>query len=171
MTVAATVGLVLGHGVELGLGDGEPLAEGVAVGVAVGFGLGLGLGVGLGDGLADGLTDGLSNGLAVGETVGVARGAQGVLCTRTEVSPAVLVDWWVRSSAAGTMMMPSATATTKASAPHSRRQKAHEEFRIRGLRPFPGSAYSCCSGCGRSPGRGRAPSTVPERNPGPPPRD
>lgn len=138
MTVGATVGL--GHGVELGLGDGEPLAEGVVVGVAVGFGLG----VGLGDGLADGLTDGLTDALTVGETVGVARGAQGVLCTSTEVSPAVLVDWCVRRSAAGTMMMPNPTATTKASAPHSRRQKAHEVFRIRGLRPFPGPAYSGC---------------------------
>src|SRR5712692_2292655 len=144
MTVAATVGLALGHGVELGLGDGEPLA--------------------------DGLTDGLNNGLAVGETVGVARGAHGVLCTSTEVSPAVLVDWWVSSSAAGTMMMPRATATTKASAPHSRRQKAHEVNRVRGLRPFPGSAYFGCSGYGRSPGRGRAPSTAQERNPGPRPR-
>ena len=140
MTVAATVGLVLGHGVELGLGDGEPLAEGVAVGVAVG----VGLGVGLGDGLADGLTEGLTDPLADGETVGVARGAQGVLCTSTEVSPAVLLDWCVRSSAAGTMITPRPTATTKASAPHSRRQKAHEDFRIRGLRPFPGSAYSGC---------------------------
>jgi len=142
MTVGATVGL--GHGVELGLGDGEPLAEAVVVGVKVDVVAGLGLGVGLGDGLGDGLTDGFTDALTVGETVGVARGTQGVLCTSTEVSPAVLVDWCVRSSAAGTMMMPRATATTKASAPHSRRQKAHEVKRVRGLRPFPGSAYSGC---------------------------
>jgi hypothetical protein len=140
MTVAATVGLALGHGVELGLRDGEPLADGVVVGVTDGFGLGDGLGDGVGDGLADGLTDGLID----PEGVADPRGTHGVLCTSTERLPAVLLDWCVSSSAAGTMITPRPTATTKASAPHSRRQKAHEDFRIRGLRPFPGSAYSGC---------------------------
>ncbi len=136
MTVAATAGLTLGHGVELGLGDEEPLADGVVVGVTDG--------VGLGDGLGDGLTDGLTDGLIDPEGVADPRGTHGVLCTSTERLPAVLLDWCVSSSAAGTMITPRPTATTKASAPHSRRQKAHEDFRIRGLRPFPGSAYSGC---------------------------
>ncbi len=88
MTVAATVGLPLGHGVELGLGDEEPLADGVVVGVVVGVADGFGLGDGLGDGLTDGLTDGLID----PEGVADARGTHGVLCTSTKRLPAVLLD-------------------------------------------------------------------------------
>jgi len=128
ITVAATVGLAQTGG--LALGEGEPLADGLGEAV----GLGVGVGVTLGDGLAD--PDGLGEGA---ETHGV-----GVLGTRTAVLPAVVVVWCVSSRAAGTTMIPRATVSTKTSAPHSRRQKAHEDFRIRGLRPVPGWAYSDC---------------------------
>lgn len=139
LAVAVAVGLALGHGVGVGL------ALGAAVPLADGLGVAVGLGLGVGDGLAD--PEAVGDGLADPETVGVGVGRQpggGVLWSSTPVLPAVLEAWCVSSKAAGTMIMPSATVKTKASAPHSRRQKAHEDFRIRGLRPFPGWAYSGC---------------------------
>ena len=128
ITVAATVGLAQAGG--LAPGEAEPLADGLADAA----GLGVGVGLALADGVAD--PDGLGE---VAATHGV-----GVLGTRTAVLPAVVTVWCVSSKAAGTMMIPRATVSTKTSAPHSRRQKAHEDFRIRGLRPFRGWAYSGC---------------------------
>lgn len=138
--VAATVGL--GHGVPVAPGEAEALPDGVmdadAEGVAAG--VGVGVAVGVGTSVADGLTDGLADPDALG-AMGVT---QGVFWTRTPVLPAVVVAWWVSSRAAGTTIIPMATVSTNASAPHSRRQKAHELFRIRGRRPFPASAYCGC---------------------------
>ncbi len=80
MAVAATVGLTLGHTVRvaLGLGEAEPLADGV------------GVPVGVPDGLGDALADGLREPDGVGDALG--RHGVGVPWTSTWVLPAVVVD-------------------------------------------------------------------------------
>jgi hypothetical protein len=77
MAVAATVGLTLGHTVR-GLGEAEPLADGVEVPV------------GVPDGLGDALADGLREPDGVDDALG--RHGVGVPWTRTWVLPAVVVD-------------------------------------------------------------------------------
>ncbi len=96
------------------------------------MGLGLTLGLAPGDGLTVGL------GLADGDGHGVAVGARRVvLGALTALGP-------LTSRASGTTTIPMRTVTTKAAAPHSRRQKAQDQLRIRGRRPAPAAA---CYGC------------------------
>ena len=95
------------------------------------------MGVGEGFGLPEGLGDGvrLGEGLGVADTVGGAR----IVLFGDEVALAPLIR-----SAEGTTTIPTSTVMTKAAAPHSRRQKAQDELRIRALLPSPEPA---CYGC------------------------
>lgn len=129
MPVADVVGVAVvdGHGV------GDALVAGLAEVDGEGVGVALGCADPLGDAEAEGL--GL---VAVTQKVGAAVGA------RIVVFPAVNVLLPpFRKRAAGTTRIPRMTVMTKASAPNSWRQKAHDEFRI-SLRPAPVVAYYAC---------------------------
>jgi hypothetical protein len=109
-------------------GAGLPEVEGD------GFGVGVGVGVGAGVGLAD------AEGLDVPTAqLGVGVGPRMIWLTGENALPPPS-----SSRPAGTTSMPRMTVITKARAPHSWRQKASDELRIRVLRPAP--AEVCC-GC------------------------
>ena len=110
------------------------VGDGLAVGEAEGQGLAEALAVGEAEVEAEALGDALAPALGLAEGVGEAQAANGgvarvrrVLLTFCPLPPPF------RSRAAG---------TTKAAAPHSRRQNPALELRIRALRPIPAGVYS-----------------------------
>ena len=121
------MGLPLGDGDAVGLGDGHGVGEALVTTVAdgltepeaEGFGVGLGLAVADPDGVVT--TD---------RQLGV-----GVGCSSVWFEEVVVRALPSRIRAAGTTSRPRMTVTTKASAPHSWSQKARDELRIRARRP------------------------------------
>ena len=119
------------------------VGDGLAVGEAEGQGLAEALAVGEAEVEAEALGDALAPALGLAEGVGEAQAANGgvarvrrVLLTFCPLPPPF------RSRAAGTTISPMTTVTTKAAAPHSRRQNPALELRIRALRPIPAGVYS-----------------------------
>ena len=138
--VALTAPLAAGLGVAdvlgVGLIDGQGEADELALAVDVA----------LGDVDAVGEAVGKVFALGVGDGVAVAVTAMQVACGWSSVSlaPAAVVGPPRNRSAAGTTSKPRMAVTTKASAPHSRSQKARDELRIRARRPDQAGVYFAC---------------------------
>ncbi|HYM49834.1 MAG TPA: hypothetical protein VET65_04600 [Candidatus Limnocylindrales bacterium] len=128
---------------------GDPVADGVdTIGTqGVADGLALADPEGLADDFGEAVPDalGLVAGVPVGLAAGVALAHRPGLCGASRVA---LTDWPLppplSSRATGTTISPMKTVMTKATAPHSRRQKAALLLRIRALRPSPAAAYCAC---------------------------
>jgi hypothetical protein len=106
---------VAGDGVGVLAGDGVGLFAGDGVGLLAGDGVGLLAGDGVG--LLPGDGDGVLEGDGVGHAVGLE--VTGMFGTATGPGP-----WLAKNRASGTMIMPTMTASTKVTAPHSRLTKA-----------------------------------------------
>ncbi len=79
----------------------------------------------------------LGDGQALAEGLGLGGCSRALFTDEIGLAP-------LTRRAAGTTTIPSATVITKARAPHSRRQKALDELRIRARRPLQVGACSWC---------------------------
>jgi hypothetical protein len=126
------------------VGEGVALVEGEGQGLALALAPAEAVGLADGEGEAEGLAEAPAVAVGLAEAPGEAQLKGGVARVTRVLLKFCALPPPLSSRAAGTTINPMTTVTTKAAAPHSRRQNPALELRIRALRPLPAEAYSSC---------------------------